>query len=313
MGVLWREWKVQRSMVKVIHADGFYSPENVQGIRNASFNLPFAFKEYGEEVENFNMIPPGLEPIFSRVLGEEVSIDNKRSGVLRKPMRIIHFEDFESLDEWCFVMALERTTFNLYHHVSGAKSALEGHQFNYRNFLEWDYDTNILLEPNQGVFFRPWMFHSLENGLVQYYRLVSDKAFSETKTILIMGLPSSGKSFLAAELAIVLGATRINADEVRAKYNDWDFSQRGRHRQAHRMRKLAGLAQTPYTVVDFICPTQRTRDYFGADYTIWMDTVKACRYEDTTQLFEPPVKYDLRIDSFNYKIEDVIGRLGLNV
>jgi len=41
--------------------------------------------------------------------------------------------------------------------------------------FEWDIYTNILLEPNQGVIFRPWLFHSIENGLVQYYRLVNKK------------------------------------------------------------------------------------------------------------------------------------------
>ena len=42
---------------------------------------------------------------------------------------------------------------------------------NYQDFRDWDYHTNILLEPNEGVIFRPWLFHSLEEGLVQVYRL----------------------------------------------------------------------------------------------------------------------------------------------
>ena len=88
---------------------------------------------------------------------------------------IIHFEAFDSLNEWCFVVALERTTFNLYHHVSGAKSALDGYKFNYRNLFEWDYDVNILLQPNQGIFFRPWLFHSLENGIIQYYKILTEE------------------------------------------------------------------------------------------------------------------------------------------
>jgi adenylylsulfate kinase len=35
------------------------------------------------------------------------------------------------------------------------------------------------------------------------------------KVILIMGLPGSGKTTLAAELAPMLNARRLNADEVR--------------------------------------------------------------------------------------------------
>ena len=48
------------------------------------------------------------------------------------------------------------------------------------------------------------------------------------KIILIMGLPGSGKTTLANELAPLLNAKRLNADEVRKEANDWDFSEEGR-------------------------------------------------------------------------------------
>jgi adenylylsulfate kinase len=51
------------------------------------------------------------------------------------------------------------------------------------------------------------------------------------KIILIMGLPGSGKTTLAEELAPMLNAKRLNADEVRKEANDWDFSEEGRKRQ----------------------------------------------------------------------------------
>ena len=54
-----------------------------------------------------------------------------------------------------------------------------------------------------------------------------------------MGLPGSGKTTLANELAPMLKAKRLNADEVRKKANDWDFSEEGRKKQAERMAKLA--------------------------------------------------------------------------
>ena len=59
------------------------------------------------------------------------------------------------------------------------------------------------------------------------------------KIILIMGLPGAGKKTLANELAPLLKARRVNADEVRKAANDWDFSEEGRERQAKRMSKLA--------------------------------------------------------------------------
>ena len=50
-----------------------------------------------------------------------------------------------------------------------------------------------------------------------------------------MGLPGSGKTTLANELAPMLNAKRLNADEVRKEANDWDFSEEGRKRQAKRL------------------------------------------------------------------------------
>ncbi len=54
-----------------------------------------------------------------------------------------------------------------------------------------------------------------------------------------MGLPGSGKTTLANELAPLLNAKRLNADEVRKEANDWDFSEEGRKRQAKRMADFA--------------------------------------------------------------------------
>jgi len=59
------------------------------------------------------------------------------------------------------------------------------------------------------------------------------------KIILIMGLPGSGKTTLANEIASLLNVKRLNADEVRKKANDWDFSEEGRTRQASRMADFA--------------------------------------------------------------------------
>ena len=79
-----------------------------------------------------------------------------------------------------------------------------------------------------------------------------------------MGLPGSGKTTLASELAPLINAKRINADEVRKAANDWDFSKEGRSRQAKRMADLAKKIKDEgdYVIADFICPTPEARSLF---------------------------------------------------
>lgn len=115
--------------------------------------------------------------------------------------------------------------------------------------------------------------------------------------ILVMGLPGSGKTTLADILARLLNAKRLNADVIREQYNDWDFSDEGRKRQANRMKKLAKdiTDKNMKVVVDFVCPTEKTREDFNADYTIWMDTIKEGRFDDTNKMFVPPKKYDFKV------------------
>jgi len=117
--------------------------------------------------------------------------------------------------------------------------------------------------------------------------------------ILIMGLPGSGKTTLAQMIAPRLNAVWLNADEVRKQENNWDFSGDGRRRQSLRMRSLAEAAvgNNRTVVADFVCPTKKTREHFGADYVIWMDTIKESRFEDTNKMFEEPTEYNTRVTS----------------
>ena len=72
-----------------------------------------------------------------------------------------------------------------------------------------------------------------------------------------MGLPGAGKTTLADELAPLLNAKRLNADEVRKAANDWDFSEEGRTRQAKRMADFAFKLKNEgdYVIADFISGT----------------------------------------------------------
>jgi len=118
--------------------------------------------------------------------------------------------------------------------------------------------------------------------------------------VLIYGLPGAGKSTLAEPFAKLIGGVWINADKVRERYNDWDFSPEGRIRQAQRMRHLAdGVVMAGKTAVaDFVCPTERARKEFGADFTVWMDTIEAGRFEDTNAMFEKPAKVDYHVKAW---------------
>ena len=124
------------------------------------------------------------------------------------------------------------------------------------------------------------------------------------KIILIMGLPGSGKTTLASELAPLINAKRINADEVRKNANDWDFSEEGRTRQAKRMDELAKKIkeQGNHVVADFICPTPKARSLFPADYIVWVDTIKKGRFDDTNQMFVKPEKYDCHVTTQDAKV-----------
>ncbi len=122
------------------------------------------------------------------------------------------------------------------------------------------------------------------------------------KKILIMGLPGSGKTTLSSHLKKILRADWINADKVRSKFKDWDFSKKGVLRQAKRMRDIAIKSKKKFVIVDFICPFKKGREIFKPDYLVWMDTIQKGRHPTFDKSFQKPKKYDLRLLDKNLKI-----------
>lgn len=143
--------------------------------------------------------------------------------------------------------------------------------------------------------------------------------------ILVMGLPGAGKTFFAERLKTYLETFSdishmptafmanfesvprtwkakvdwFNADDVRRKFNDWDFSKEGRIRQSIRMAQFALESSGDFVICDFVAPLPEMRHNFKADWVIWMDTIKEGRYEDTNKAFVSPELYDFRITEQN--------------
>lgn len=123
--------------------------------------------------------------------------------------------------------------------------------------------------------------------------------------ILIFGLSGSGKTTLATALhKIYPDAIHLNADIIREKYEDWDFSLEGRERQARRVLTLATEHTDNVVICDFICPLQRFRDLFAGSYTIFMDTVSESRFKDTDTIFERPILSEIDVVIRDFKETD---------
>ena len=119
-----------------------------------------------------------------------------------------------------------------------------------------------------------------------------------------MGLPGAGKTTLANELAKIITCKRLNADEIRKAANDWDFSEKGRKRQARRMSDAALKIKSEgnNVIADFICPTPEARALFPADYIVWVDTIKEGRFDDTNKMFVKPKKFNFLVTTQDAKM-----------
>ena len=162
------------SNIKTLTIDDFYSKDQARQLTQAVYYLGYSEHDFGREIENFNLVPPDADELFTHALNMKMTVDPERSGVFRLPKTFIHFEDFNSLQDWMFVVALQESTFNLFEHKSGAVDARQGHNFRYRNLFEWDLTVNYILKPGQGILFRPWLFHSFDSGLIQLFRMVEN-------------------------------------------------------------------------------------------------------------------------------------------
>ena len=124
-----------------------------------------------------------------------------------------------------------------------------------------------------------------------------------------MGLPGSGKTYLAGRMQPILKSAWYNADIVREMAKDWDFSPEGRIRQSLRMKNLADFEKSQGRIVicDFVCPTNETKENFSPDITVWMNTITSGRYEDTNKMFEKPKNVDYVVTEMNDNNHKIIA------
>lgn len=169
-------YPVNKSVMNYIHARDFFPEGDAENYKLAVQDLQYVPKKYGWEIHDFHMIFPDIDVLWGKMLGDILDIEEEESGIFRKPYPdVIHFEDFESLDEWRFVVALDDMEFKTFRHESGLKNFLEtdgNYQvINFFNPEEWQRETSIIMKPNDAIFYRPWIFHSFSEGLLHYYKI----------------------------------------------------------------------------------------------------------------------------------------------
>jgi len=310
---------MSRKMVKLIHADNFFPNNEANNLKEMAENIGFVETARGLEVNNFNLIFPDIEQILYLVLGERVAVDLKNSGIIRKPINnLIHFETFKSSEEWVFIVALEPTTINFWYHIDpngylgdiaapNSKDVFEGYDFDYKNLFEWKIHTNILLDTNQCLFFRPWIFHSLEDGCIQYYKLLADNRVR----ILVMGLPESCKSSIAIKLqAKFEDCMLINSIEERIKAKDLDFTIDGQLRHCYRLLNIARNSTSLVTIINMTCPIPKMRQILNCDVVVWANDKQHTNYQELKSMFIPPVYHDIEcLDDSDLTISNILKRI----
>lgn len=125
----------------------------------------------------------------------------------------------------------------------------------------------------------------------------------EPKVLVLTGLPGSGKTSIALELAKDWQAVHFNADYVRATVNkDLKFSKSDRMLQAERLGYMSRIVADSghLVVVDFVCPTFDTRKAFldALGYKPrWVELTReehSSAFEDTNRMYESMIPEENR-------------------
>lgn len=168
-----KNFKVNKSFLNFIHARDFFPQEEVEETRSWLAGHRYShWTPNGFEIPNFNLVFPDMELIVGGMLGDWVKIEDEGSGTFRIPFdNQVMFESFDSLNEWRMAVAMDDNIFRTYNHISGAKDAKEGYEFDYTKPEDWVVETTINIKSNDAIFYRPWVFHSFEAKLIHHHKI----------------------------------------------------------------------------------------------------------------------------------------------
>ena len=119
------------------------------------------------------------------------------------------------------------------------------------------------------------------------------------KRILVFGLPGSGKTTFSKKL-LLPNMDYYNANVIRKKFDDWNFSIAGRKLQSARMLSMTvdSKMNRRHSIADFVAPFDKNRQSY--DIKIWMNTISESKYRDTNEIFEKPKTCNFEIKDYNY-------------
>lgn len=172
--------QVNRSKINYIHARDYFPPGEIEQFRPWIEHVNWIPMKFGHEIENIHLIFPNIDVIMGKMVGDFLEVDRSASGTFRRTLPgIIHFEDFDSLDDWRFVVACDANMFKTYSHVHGYKHHLEyvadesegKPELAYLDDTQWKEEAMIKMQPNDVLFYRPWLYHSFQDGILHYYKL----------------------------------------------------------------------------------------------------------------------------------------------
>lgn len=154
----------------------FYS--NANQIHEIVSKLDYKKETFGTQIKDFCLVPQGIETGFSQILNTNICL-GKNSGCFRKPYDFVHFENFEPKSFFLAVIALDKTKFCTYRHkeknysqVIEVKEKIEDFiTQNCNNKDAWDITCQVNMSPGDMVLVKPWIWHSLEGGIVNMFYL----------------------------------------------------------------------------------------------------------------------------------------------